>query len=707
MTSRNPNNRIALRFADRWYGVLLLCGVFTLGMIYHYVVPLNAVLYSNGIAGNDAGQMVWNLWSVNEAITRGHNPYQTSLLYYPEGANLSHHTLAAGFFPVTFLVKLISGGNELYPIYAVRVITLLCFALLLFFSYLLLQELAFTGFASITVAVAYAFGDFYLQHALHLNLIAGFFIPLTAFLLVRTYKRPSTVNVALCALISAGAVYFTEFALYIYIAAAFFIALAFLFSTERQGVLNALRAVGSKRLGLALAILLLVIAPFLLSLARDQVIKPTRAESSMFSANLAAFFVPGAQHTLLTNVFGSLNARITKGAAASEEFIGFTLIIFGVAGMILARRKLILCAGVTSLVFYVLSLGPTLKVFGTDTGVPLPYAALMNLPPFDNGRTPVRFVSVATFFLMIPAARGLSWTHQSLVARWGNAGTGGMVVLLAMTVAGAYSPITRQERFVAPRNLRQRVNGPVFNVPLRAVDGYAALLQVFHRQPIATGYIARDSVGRRQRFEQLKAVYDRGGPEFCDRLAEMGFQSIVVTRGEALAPLDLSKCRLPVVDLRSEVLWEPENSVSDAPKFPGLLFGQRIDFRTVAGDEYLWYGWSGREQMARWTDRGSAAIVFSLADVRTSVLRLEMAAFVAPPRLAAQRVRITINNQVVASLTLSQPQQNTYSFQLPRDLLRKENVLTFELPDAQSPKSLGVSEDGRLLGISLRSIQVD
>jgi hypothetical protein len=710
VTSLNGNSKFTLRFADRWYGVLLLSGIFTLGMVYHYVVPLNAVLYSNGIAGNDSGQMIWNLWSVNEAITSGHNPYQTTLLYYPKGANLSHHTLGAGFFPVTFLVKLFSGSDDLYPIYAARVITLMCFTLLLFFSYLVVRELGCTRLASATVAVAYAFGDFYMAHALHLNLIAGFFIPLIAFLLVRSYKRPASMNLVCSAFAAAAAVYFTEFALYIYIAALLFTALALLFSEERRRLLLAWQGVGPKRMTLALAVFIFAISPFLISLSRDRVIKPTAAESSLFSANLAGFFIPGPQHTLLARVFAPLSSRVTSGAGAFEEFIGFTLLAFGAVGMILAGRKLVLCAGLTALVFYVLSLGPTLKIFGADTGVPLPYAVLMNLPPFDNGRTPVRFVSVATFFLMIPAAIGLSRIQQTLVARWGNVGSVAMVVLLAMTVAEAYSPIRRQQSFVAPRDLRQRVTGPVFNIPLRALDGYAALLQVFHRQPIATGYVARDSAERRIRFEELKKVYDRGGPEFCDRIAELGFQSIVITRGDVLVPLELSKCKLPVVDLRSEVSWEPDDSVStksDVPQFPSLAFGQRVDFSAATADPYLWYGWSGREATARWTDRGSAAIVFSLEAVRASVLRLEMAPFVAPPRLASQTVLIKLNGRQVASVTLSNPQHSEYSIQLPIYLVRKENVLTFELPDAQAPKAMGVSEDARLLGISVRSMRVD
>jgi hypothetical protein len=36
----------------------------------------------------------------------------------------------------------------------------------------------------------------------------------------------------------------------------------------------------------------------------------------------------------------------------------------------------------------------------------------------------------------------------------------------------------------------------------------------------------------------------------------------------------------------------------------------------------------------------------------------------------------------------------------------KPIVVTFELPDAQSPQSLGLSNDGRKLGISLTGFEV-
>jgi hypothetical protein len=356
-------------------------------------------------------------------------------------------------------------------------------------------------------------------------------------------------------------------------------------------------------------------------------------------------------------------------------------------------------------VFYVLSLGPTLKIFSTDTNLPLPYRVLMNLPPFDISRTPVRFVTVAAFFLMFPAADGLV-RLQKWLAPTPRKGNLLLLGVLLATLVEVYTPRARQPAFVPPQNLPQRITGPVFNIPLRAVDGYAALLQVFHRQPIATGYIARDTWARRQRFAELQEIYDRGGPEFCSRVAALGFQTIVVTRGEELAPFDLATCKIPVVDLRAEVSWTPAGAPSDERRFPPYSFGQRLELNAAATEPYLWYGWSGPESAGRWTERGSAAIRFSLATVRAGVLRIEMAPFVTP-QFPVQTVRVKLNDRFLTSLSLAEGQLREYRIALPADQLQRENVLVFELPAARSPKSLGLSDDSRLLGINVHSFEID
>ena len=88
-------------------------------------------------------------------------------------------------------------------------------------------------------------------------------------------------------------------------------------------------------------------------------------------------------------------------------------------------------------------------------------------------------------------------------------------------------------------------------------------------------------------------------------------------------------------------------------------------------------------------------------------LRIFAAPFLTPGKLAAQRVIIKLNDQQVASWTLTSAEPREQVVELPADALRGINVLIFEMPDAASPKSLGVSEDDRLLGFNVQWIEIE
>ena len=696
----------------------LLCLIFTLAMLYHYVIPLNAVLFTEGIEGQDCGQMIWNLWVVNEAISGGHNPYATDLIYYPAGAaNLVYHSLAAGFFPVTFLVKLLSGGDVMYPFYAYRIIILLSFSLILFFSYTTLRRAGFSRWASFIPAVAYAFSDFYMEHVIHLNHLAGFFIPLTAYALLRLYQKPETSNALIAALVASCAVYFTEFSLYIYMGALFFALLLCSLKEERKIFFEKIQRLGIKSSLLSLAIFLLAIAPYLFNLLTVNVLKPKAFEASLYSANLAGFFIPDQLQTpLYGSLFASLRSNVTAGMGESGIFAGFPLLLCALLALLADKRRLIRIAALASAFFFVLSLGPTLKIFNTDTGIRMPYSLLTHLPPFNAGRTPVRFVVMGMFFLMIVAAGGVSWVERRLRERAGTRLCAlAMSLLLFWTIAEVYAPMARQRPFVPPKGLEKIVAGPVLNLPLARNDGYAAMLQVLHRQPIATGYLARYTAEQWQQFISLERIFYRGGAQFCSSMKDMGIRNIIIAPraispdAPSVIPLDLSKCSINVLDLRKEDAGETALKVEmEQPRqFPRSEPGQRIDFRTPESDQYLWYGWSGREACCRWSNAGRAAISFSLEKIYASRLEIKMSPFISPGKVREQRVEVALNGERLTTLDLREAEPQTYSVELPGQLLRERNVLTLDLPDAESPAALKLSEDSRLLGINVQWMQIE
>ena len=693
-------------------GPFVLSLGFTLAMLYHYVVPLTALPFSEGIKAQDCYQMVWNLWFVNEAITNGQSPYRTDLLFYPLGAGLSHHSLAAGYFLLTLPVKLLSHGNVMYPFKSYRLSVLLSFTLILYFSFLTLRALGFGGWAALIPPVAYAFGAFYMEHLLHLNQIAGFFIPLTALCLIRSYQQPVTARLMTAALVASSAVYFTELSLYIYMAFVVVIVSLCISPVARRALFEKIRLAGAQRLLLSLTLFALIISPFLITFFTLRSIKPQAGETSLYSADLLGFFIPVWDHS-------SIYARLISGLSSSlragmgEPFLGFPMLLLTGIALVRSERRFIRFSAVAALFFFVLSLGPTLKILGAETGIPLPYAAFMRVPPFDLSRGPVRFVVMGSFFLMIIAASGAAWLERKVSGTHGTRWTTVIMAALCLwVIAESYVPAPHQKVVTVPRGLEKVVPGPVLNLPLIRNDGYAEMLQIFHRQPIATGFLARYTSQQNQQFAYLERLFNKGGSEFCNGIRAMGFHNIVIAPNDiipnalSIAPLDLAQCPMNVVDLRSGDLYSKVDQ-ERPDQFPLYKPGTQVDFRTPESEQFLWYGWSGRETTHRWSDRTRAAVVFALNESKPLILRARLGAFIVPGAVDQQRVEIELNSHEIAELILRDAQPREYSVNLPQQFLRERNVLTFRLPDAESPSTFELGNDVRLLAIRVDWLELD
>ena len=89
------------------------------------------------------------------------------------------------------------------------------------------------------------------------------------------------------------------------------------------------------------------------------------------------------------------------------------------------------------------------------------------------------------------------------------------------------------------------------------------------------------------------------------------------------------------------------------------------------------------------------------------MLRIKFAPFLVPGKLDVQHVSVDLNGTVLQTLLLREIAFKEFIMPLPTNALRSENILTFELPDAESPMNLGISEDRRRLGISVEWIELD
>lgn len=118
------------------------------------------------------------------------------------------------------------------------------------------------------------------------------------------------------------------------------------------------------------------------------------------------------------------------------------------------------------------------------------------------------------------------------------------------------------------------------------------------------------------------------------------------------------------------------------------------------------FGWSGPEGVFRRTDGTRAHIVFRIAPVESGILEVRAEPFLASPKLKRQRLKVRLNGLVLATLRLSDPGARIHTIPIPAGVLKENNVLVLELPDARSPAALGLSRDSRKLGIALYWVRI-
>ena len=515
----------------------------SLAFTWTQVFPLDGV----PVMGTDYGQLVWNMWIVDRAISNGSSPLSTDMIFHPTGTSLAAHVLTPAFFPVTMIVKAVRGADDLlYPMIAYKIAIALCYIAIAFATYAFLRRIGAGIGASIAVTIAYSFSAFNLLHAPHLNHLAvAAILPLSGWALMSAWQAPRLAPVLAIGFLFGAGPYFGELVAFVWVAFLALGAMVLLTRDRRAQSIERMRTLGGTRIGLSLVVAIVLVSPFALAWIRGGAAPMNARQAGFWSANLAAFVTPDPATQPFLAFLAPLHRMISKGVGGREAFLGFTLMICAAGGVLRIRDFWNRVCVLLALAFLVLSLGPTLKILGTETGVPMPYSFLMSIPPFSMGRTPVRCVLFVLFFLSIPAARFLG----AIEAR-GRLGVIATVLAALAASAEMWSPRPLAPKFESPLDLKALVPGDVCNLPLTTLDGFAALLQTQHRRRIVTGVISRRSEAVAKHINDLGDLLDREPEKFASTLLSWGVTNVILEPGAPdVAPL-LRPLGLNVIDLR-------------------------------------------------------------------------------------------------------------------------------------------------------------
>jgi len=403
--------------------VLLAYTLLALALTWPLAAHLGSHVPGNGV---DDPPLTWNLWWVKYALLdQGANPFDCDHLFYPLGINLAFYTLTVlnGFLSVALqaILGLIPASN---------ILLLSSFILSGYGAFLLTSHLLRntqhatrnTAYAAFLGGTLYAFASSKLFYAAlgQWNIASSQWIPFYVLYLFKMGEHPRRWRYPLLAAL------FLLFQAYAEMTYASFLVLFTALWAIWQ-VSTRLRPGGRASLGrivvnLGLVGLLVVagLAPVLAAMLPDMraegdILTAGGGFADVFSADLLGYLVP----TMLHPLFGSLVERFHFDHTVGQHlYLGYAALALAVLGMVVAwRRAAVKFWTLAALFFWLLTLGPTLRFNGHDTGLPLPFALVAQLPFFEGNRYPSRYSVMLVLSLAVLIAFGIRWLLGKAASR--------------------------------------------------------------------------------------------------------------------------------------------------------------------------------------------------------------------------------------------------------------------------------------------------
>lgn len=492
-----------------------------IGVVFGYAVLASAVTYpilhpdnfsTRILGGGDSAQNLWNVWWVSQGLAQGKVlPLYTRMIYWPSGVTLSHH-------PLEYVLGVAGYGLQRLGfslVEAYNLVTWLTFFTSGLGAFALAYYLTRRTYPAFVGGVIYAFAPIAVHRlsAGNLGLHNLAFVPLSALLLLLFLRRRHWAF-GLAAVLCVGVSAYANF--YLLLGEALLLSVLTLGEVARQRspvpLLHALLVAGGA---------LLIGAPFLLRYAADAALYQDQANqlraAAFNNADLIAFFTPDPvvlwvyrSNPEVAGWIGQIRRQFYGNIHEKTVFVGFATLLL----LILTARAWVTRGRVwwiAALMFFVLSLGPTLYVLGRPVLEPMPYAWLHSLPLLSFGRTPSRMGLLLMLCLGMLAAIGLAQAQHRAV-RMGLAALSALIVVevqpfpMRMDERVAQVPSFYREFFADPAR-----QGAILDVPvdLWGADGPGGdymLYQTVHGQPIVGGYIARTPRSALWPFEELPFV---------------------------------------------------------------------------------------------------------------------------------------------------------------------------------------------------------
>ena len=468
---------------------LLLLAYVALTCLFTFPMVLELGTHHLGDARGDAKGYLWNYWWTRTALDRGASPFETDAIFHPVGIGLAFHTL--GFLQGVLFIPLRAAVSD---VAAANLVVLWTFPASALAAYALARAVGAGVFGSFLAGVVFAFCPYRLARlAGHYDLLGTEWIPLYVLALWKlAEKERFSVPWVLAAGAVAAASGYTASTYLVFLACFTLLFLAF-----RPRRIPRVLAVG------------VVTAFLLLPMLHQAYVDRTSwtyepyPGAQRYVADVGAYFTPSPRQSFLGPIAGhAYDPNLTE----TTVFAGYLVLAAALAGLALRGRV----PGIpfwlaSAALFFVLSLGTTLRAGGVDTGVPLPFALVTRTPVLAELRAPSRF-SIMTM-LSLAVLFALVWSHlaKARSREWLFALAAGAILVFEYLAL----PTPRFAAGVPPlyRELGKAAEGTVVEIPgIEQAPVETMYHQTFHGKPIFIGTAARIPREKRDYYLGLPLV---------------------------------------------------------------------------------------------------------------------------------------------------------------------------------------------------------
>jgi chromate transport protein ChrA len=143
---------------------------------------------------------------------------------------------------------------------------------------------------------------------------------------------------------------------------------------------------------------------------------------------------------------------------------------------------------------------------------------------------------------------------------------------------------------------------------------------------------------------------------------------------------------------------------------PAYQWDSLVNFTTNGdGKLYQGLGWGRTEEDHTWTVARQAHLVFHFPAPKSSImLSARFHPYLAPGKVSAQKVNVFFNRRLIKEFQTGDPGDQDLIVLVPYECFNDTgvSVITFEIPTAVAPASIGRGPDERLLGIALKWLKL-